>query len=165
MEVEVKVLEVERDIIEKKLEQIGAVQISSNEVHTVYFSNGGDEIRVRETEGKVVICSKRVVDNSEAKVREETEMEAPSLENAQQLLMAMGFTPTDETSKYRIVYEKEGIKFMLDKYQKRYDYIPLLLEIEGDNVNSVYSALSELGYSKEDAKPWTREQLFTHYKR
>lgn len=165
MEVEVKVLEVNREILERKLEQIGAAKISSGEIHTVYFRNGGESVRVREEDGKVVICSKRKMESSEAKVREETEMEAPSLANAERLLLAMGFTPFDEAYKFRIVYKKDGVFFMLDKYQKRYDYIPLVLEIESDNVNAVYGALAELGFSKEDAKPWTRKQLFDHYKR
>ena len=164
MEVEVKILEVDREIIERKLEQLGAIKVSSGEVHSLYFSHGGDEIRVREEDGKVMICTKRKVVNDEAKVREETEMEAPSMKNAEQLLTAIGFTLVDETYKYRVVYEKDGIRYVLDKYRKRYE-LPLFLEIEGNSVNEVYGALSELGYSKEDARPWSRKELFAHYKK
>jgi hypothetical protein len=65
--------------------------------------------------------------------------------------------------KHRVSYTLEGARFDFDHYSGNYGFIPEFLEIEAENIDSIYKYAVLLGFKEKDCLPWSTTELIGHY--
>ena len=169
-ETEIKILDIDRKKLERKLSSLGAKKIFDDEIHALYYDNSDSSIRrqrgtfrLRREGGISVLTFKAHIDNSAAKVREETDVTVSDFDAMRSILRSIGFSPWVEMKKHRTTYALPGLHFEFDKYTGEFGFIPEFLEIEGQDVEAVYESAAALGFSKEDCRPWDAIQVAEYY--
>ncbi len=170
-EIEVKILEVDGEEIEKRLLELGAKKTLDGEIDAVFFDtpdfrlkNEKSILRLRTYGSKVFLTYKKAVSNKNVKVRDEYETEVSDFETTQNILKRIGLVPRDVegvTRKHRVSYQLEKTHFELDKYDD--EKIPLLLEIEAPEEETVYEYAKKLGFEKKNCNAWTASKVIKHY--
>lgn len=161
-EIEVKILEVDFDKISDRLVEMGAKKVFDDEICSIMLDDDKDNIKKRKetlrirTEGKKnVLTFKTHIKNKDAKVKEETELEFSDFENMKKIFERLGYTQKVRHRKDRISYKIDNVKFEFDKYKDELDHIPRFLEIEGPDIDTIYTWADKLGFKKEDCKKWS----------
>ena len=169
-ETEIKILGIDRKKLEEKLLSLGAERIFDGEIHALYYDSAGGSVRARKgafrlrREGtKSVLTFKSHIDDSDAKIREETEVTVSDFDAMTSILKSVGFYPWLEMKKHRTTYELRGLHFEFDKYTDEFGHVPEFLEIEGPDAGAVYGGAAELGFSKEDCRPWDALEVAEYY--
>lgn len=143
-EIEVKVLGIDKKIIEERLEKLGAKLISKEyQINTLYDSDekiverlGGGYLRIRETknlitgETEVFFTLKKNISNKKA--RENIEIETKITEKAalNSILEHLNIKVVHEGTKERTSYIYEDIRFDIDTWDKStYPYPYLEIEV------------------------------------
>ncbi|MDH4230533.1 MAG: class IV adenylate cyclase [Nitrospirota bacterium] len=169
-EIEIKILGINRTSVEEKLISLGARKVFDDEIHALYYDyrdkalrNSGCTLRLRREGSKSVLSLKKDVENREAKVREEHEIEVSDFGEMTYLLETIGLNPWLEMKKRRTSYELKGVHFEIDVYHDAYNFIPQFLEIEGHDIETIYACAELLGFSKSDCKPWDILQVASYY--
>ena len=170
-EVEVKIIGIDRHTVEAKLRSLGASKTFEGEEDTVFFdfpdnsiTSGKNLLRLRKEGDKTVLTFKKFVGNERAKVRDEYELLVSSFETMRRILESIGLLTIQRMEKRRTSYAlKSGVKVDLDKYTGEFSHIPDLMEIEGEDTNTVSSHIKLLGFNPEDGKAWTTFDLIDHY--
>jgi predicted adenylyl cyclase CyaB len=169
-EVEIKVLDIDRADIEKKIIALGAKKSFDGEIRAIYYDSSdhfvrktGGTFRLRKEGATAVLTYKDDVADPDAKVREEKEVIVSDFDVMQGILASAGFSVWLEMRKNRTTYELGGLHLEFDRYLDAYDYIPEFLEIEGTDVGEVYRCAEMLGFRKEDCRPWDAVQVARHY--
>ena len=126
-----------------------------------YHNNDSKWIRVRETNGKTTIAVKHILapNSTHLQQMKETEIEVPSIEEANNLLEALGFS-------YKSYQEKKRITYLLDKHEIDIDTwpgIPTYFEVEGNSLEDLEELLLKLGYSMEDTVSCTADKVYERY--
>lgn len=170
-EIEVKILEVNGKEIEKKLLELGAKKTFDGEIDAAFFDtpdfrlkNEKSILRLRTYGSKTFLTYKKAVPNENVKVRDEYEIEVSDFETTKNILKGIGLAPRDvkgATKKHRVSYQLEKTHFELDKYDD--EKIPLLLEIEAQDEETVYKYAAKLGFEKKDCNAWTAGEVIKHY--
>lgn len=170
-EIEVKILEVDRERLEDKLKSMGARKVFDGEISALYFDfedksirKANDIMRLRKAGNKTFLTFKGFLHNKGAKVREELEVEVADFEIAKRILESLGMHTYKSISKHRISYALENVHFEFDKYTGEYSSIPEFLEIEANDEETIYKFAAMLGFKREDCKPWGGDDLVNHYK-
>ena len=172
-EVEVKVVDIDRAMVEAKLNTLGASKIFDGIEESVFFDfpgnplgNAQNLLRLRKEGERTVLTFKKYVESGAAKVRDEYEVSVSEFESMQSILELLGLIPYQQMVKHRTSYLlKSGARVDLDKYAGKLSYIPDLMEIEAKDAETVQSHLKLFGFQPEDAKPWTTFELIDHYSR
>jgi predicted adenylyl cyclase CyaB len=169
-EIEIKILGIDREKVEKSLISLGAEKTFDDMIHAVYYDDRRRSIRakrgtlrLRKEGGRAVFTFKTHVEDRKAKVREEKEVSVSDYAAMQSILESLGFMPWLEMIKQRTTYEIEGVHFEFDKYLGEYDYIPEFLEIEADDIDTVLKYAEVLGFTKQDCKPWDALEVARYY--
>lgn len=170
-ETEIKILEIDRNRLEKKLTEIGARRIFDGDIFAVYYDDRQNSIkknkntlRLRKEGDKAVLTFKSYVENAEAKVRGEKEVSVSDFDTMKAIIESAGFVPWLEMRKHRITYEASGVCFDIDKYLDEYNYIPEFLEIEAGDSETVFKYAEILGFNRDDCKPWDAVELAEFYR-
>ncbi len=170
-EIEIKILDIDRKKVEENLVSLGAKKVFDGEIHALYYdSQGGslrekkDTLRLRREGDRCVLTYKGYIQNSDAKVREEKEVEVSDFDKMRTILELSGFSVWLEMKKHRTSYEYEGAHFELDKYHGAYEYIPDFIEIEGRDIGVIYKYAELIGFRKEDCRPWDSLQVAEYYR-
>ena len=126
-----------------------------------YHNNSKKWIRVRQTNDKTTIAIKHILANNGTSLQQmlETEIEVPSIKEANNLLEALGYA-------YKSYQEKERITYILDGYELDIDTwpgIPTYVEIEGSSEEDLEIILNKLGYSMKDTVSCTADQIYEKY--
>ena len=126
-----------------------------------YHNNSKKWIRVRQTNDKTTIAVKHILANNGTSLQQmlETEIEVPSIKEANNLLEALGYA-------YKSYQEKERITYILDGYELDIDTwpgIPTYVEIEGSSEEDLEIILNKLGYSMKDTVSCTADQIYEKY--
>ena len=169
-EVEIKILDIDRADIEKKLIALGAKKTFDGELRAIYYDSAdhfiektGGTFRLRKEGERAVLTYKHHVSDHDAKVREEREVVVSDFDAMRGILESAGFSPWLEMRKTRTTYELGRLHLEFDRYLDAYDYIPEFLEIEGTDVAEVYRCAGMLGFRKEDCRPWDAVQVAEYY--
>jgi predicted adenylyl cyclase CyaB len=170
-EVEVKIIEIDRERVEAKLKFLGASKIFEGDEETVFFdfpgnpmATTGDLLRLRKVGEKTVLTFKKFVKSGSAKVRDEYEVVVQGFEPMRLILESLGLLAIQRMNKHRSSYAlKSGVRVDLDKYTGEFSHIPELMEIEGGDIATVRSHVKLLGFQPEDCKTWTTFELVDHY--
>jgi predicted adenylyl cyclase CyaB len=169
-EIEIKVLDINREKTEERLIALGAVKIFDNEIHALYFDNADKVIRknrgtfrLRREGDLSVLTYKTHVENIRAKVREENNVTVSDFDTMKAIIESLGFLPWIEMKKHRTTYTLDGLHFEFDKYGDAFAYIPEFLEIEGTDIEKVYTYAEMLGFRKQDCRTWDAVEVAEYY--
>lgn len=169
-EIEVKILAIDRKIVEKKLLSLGAKKTFDGEIYGLFYDYADGSIRkakgtmrLRKVGDKAFLTYKKFLENKRAKIRREYETEVSDFESARLILESLGLAPWMEMRKHRATYELPGVHFELDKHTDQYSYVPEFLEIEAKDLDTLYRYAGALGYKKEDCRPWTIVEMAKYY--
>ena len=170
-EVEVKIIEIDRAMVEARLESLEAGRIFEGDVDTVFFDFPGKSIaaannllRLRKKGDKTELTFKKFVENENAKVREEYEVLVSDFEKMYFILESVGLVPIQRMKKHRTSYAlKDSVRVDLDRYTGEFSHIPDLMEIEAEDTVTLQSHIRLLGFKPEDGKAWTTFDLVDYY--
>jgi adenylate cyclase, class 2 len=170
-EVEVKIVEIDREKVEARLRSLGATRTFDGDQVTVFFDFHGNPIaaaknllRLRKTGDKTHLTFKKFIETESAKVRDEYEVVVSDFESMRLILESLGLSPTKRMEKHRTSYKlKSGVEVDLDKYAGEYSYIPDLLEIEGEDAETVRLHAKLLGFQPGECKSWTTFDVINYY--
>ncbi len=180
-EIEVKILEIDVTETIRKIEEFGGVKTYEGEVITTYYDSReklhkqGRVLRLRRKDGSTEITLKQktphtTLGTSESylrqvtspdiyKVMEEVETTVGDYKTMDTILRGIGFKPCRELTKRRTSYSIGEVHFDIDTYNE----FPTFLEIEAKTGDLVKEWVLKLGYTMNDAKPWTTSDVFKHY--
>ena len=171
VEIEVKILEIDRMVIERRLMGLGAKKVFDGQIHALYFDlpdrrlrTSGLTLRLRREGPKAVLTLKTDMRNAEAKERAERETDVGDFRIMRGILETLGYSAWLEMKKHRTSYELPDGHVEIDRYQDEFGYIPEFVEIEGRDMRSVHAIAAALGFTKDDCKPWDALQLAAHYR-
>ena len=133
-EIEVKILEVNRTTLERKLAELGAKKVFDGNIQTFFFDfkegtiiNKKNVLRLRKEQDKIELTYKKVQVTPTAKTAQEYSVEVSSLDLGS------------------------------------FVYIPEFLEIEAKSTDLIYKYAKILGFNSKDCLPWSTEDLIHHY--
>ena len=126
-----------------------------------FHNNPKKWIRVRQTNDKTTIAVKHILADNGTGIQQmlETEIEVPSIKEANCLLEALGYS-------YKSYQEKERITYVLDEYELDIDTwpgIPTYVEVEGKSEDDLNNILNKLGYSMKDTVSCTADDIYRKY--
>jgi len=169
-ETEVKILNVDKKEIMKKLSQFGAEQIFNDEITTRFFdfedgriTKAKNVLRLREEGKRSLLTFKKIIRKQSAKEAEEYEVEISDLQTLKKILESLGLSETRNIQKHRTSYKLDQIRFDIDTHENELSHVPSYLEIEAENVELIYKYAELLGYSAKDCLPWSTEDVINYY--
>jgi len=170
-EIEIKIIEIDRKRVQDDLATLGATKTFDGDVETWFFDFHGDTImrardllRLRRVGDKTDLTFKKFVESRSAKVRNEYEVSISDFETMSLILESLGLVSTLRMKKHRTSYRlKSGLEVDIDKYTGEYSHIPELLEIEGEDAETIYLHAKLLGFQPEECRPWTTFDLIDYY--
>lgn len=126
-----------------------------------FHNNSKKWIRVRQTNNITTIAVKHILAPDETNIQQmlETEIEVPSIKDANNLLEALGFSHKSYQEKQRITYILDNHEIDIDTWPG----IPTYIEIEGESEKDLDEFLSKLGYSIKDTVSCTADDIYEKY--
>ena len=169
-ETEVKILEVDREKIERTLAGLGAKKIFDGDIQTLFldFKDGRivkakDVLRLRKETGAAELTYKKVRFTEAVKNAQEYTVEVSNMETMRLILENLGLSVTESMYKHRVSYTLDGTRFDIDRYLGDYEFIPEFMEIEAENADVIHKYASLLGFEAKDCLPWSTRQLIEYY--
>ena len=145
-EYEIRVLEIEKESIVKKLESLGAIQKGEyNQKRYVYDLKPIQKdkwIRLR-TNGIETTLTYKDIESNTIGGTKEVEFKVDSFEVANEFLNKIGFMPRNYQENKRIQYTLDNVEIDIDTWPM----IPTYLEIEGNSEEEVNNMVKKLGLS------------------
>ena len=142
-EFEIRILEINIEDIEKKLESMGAIKKGEyNQKRYVYDLKpveNGKWIRLRTNGKKTTLAFKDVVSDTIDGTKE-VEFEVSSINDAKEFMKKIGFEYRSFQENTRIQYELDGVEIDIDTWPM----IPTYMEIEGKTEKQVYDMINKL---------------------
>lgn len=148
-EIEERVLEIDKDKVIAKLEELGAKKIGDwhqkRYVYDFIPKRENEWIRLR-TNGKETTLTYKNIESKDISGTKELEIVVSDFEETNQLLRIMGYTPRSFQENLRTRYYLDHIEIDIDTWS----LIPTYLEIEGNSEEDVkrVEKLLELNESK-----------------
>ncbi len=164
-EIEVKILEIDIKETIRKIEELGGVKTYQGEVITTYYDSRhklhkqGRVLRLRRKDDKIELTFKEKISDDQFKSMNEFETIVGDYKTMDTILRGIGFKPCRELTKRRTSYSIGEVHFDIDTYNE----FPTFLEIEAKTGDLVKEWVLKLGYTMNDAKPWTTSDVFKHY--
>ena len=167
-EIEVKVLDINKELIEDRLAKLGAKKVFEGIVNSwVYdfpdkrIKNAKNHLRIRQEGDHSFITFKSGISQDQAKIMEELEINISDTDMMKNVFEKIGLEMKGEFQKQRISYKLDGAKVELDKNPD----IPWYLEIEGQSIKHIRSIGEALSIERSQLKPWSTGQVYQHYKK
>ena len=161
-EYEVRILEIDVDSINKKLNELGATfewdRIQKRYVYDFIPKVDSKWIRLRTNGIKTTLTIKDLV-TSKIDGTRELEIEVDDFVNTNKILEELGYTPRNYQENRRIQYKLDGVEIDIDSWPM----IPTYLEIEGSSEDEVYKIVEKLGYKLEDTTTRDVEGIYNDY--
>ncbi len=171
-EIEIKVLEINKKELEKKLQKIGAQKIFSNKKIIQENYNNKElkkkkaSLRIRQL-GKEIYITYKEFKDTKYNVKECKEIEfqvSSDFRTIQNLFKLLGLTCYQKIEKQRTSYTLGNITFDIDTITKPVK-IPTYFEIEAKDHKTIEKTLQLLGIPKGKVKAWGTKQLLDYYKK
>lgn len=163
-EVEVKIRNIDKEEIIRKIEKLGGEKIFTGRVIDYRFdtpdrdlSRQGKALRIRQ-KGKYIYLNlkgkKKSIDNITG--RDEIGVKLSNFKTMHKILNELGYIKIFELNKYRTEYRFQNITFDIDEYLG----MPAILEIESDSYQEVEKYIEELEIQEKDiGRVYIREIL------
>lgn len=160
LEIEVKILEINKEEIISKLENLWALKTFSWDIENDFFYNAEwKRVRLRKMWGKNFITYKVKKENVLAKSNHEYELEFFDYETMFTILENIWFKHYWNSNKKRISYHVENIAFDIDDFPG----IPTFIEVEAQTTENVIKWVELLWYTMEDTKTFWEKELKEYY--
>lgn len=170
-EIEVKILEINKNELERKLLSMGAKKVFDDIIEAHFFDFKDKSIkkargsfRLRKYGSEAVITFKKFVPAKNVKARDEFEVRVSDFDTAKRILDCLGLKEWGYVKKKRVSYALPSAHFEFDKYIGRLSFVPYFLEIEAKNSEILYHYAKLLGFEKRDCRPWNTSQIIDYYK-
>ena len=123
-----------------------------------FHNNPKKWIRLRKTNKKTTLTIKHILADNDTSIQQmmETEMEVPSIKEANDFLRALGYSHKCYQEKKRISYILNNHKIDIDTWPG----LPTYMEIEGESEEDLNSILNLLGYSMKDTVSCTVDEVY-----
>ena len=171
-ETEVKVIEIDRGAVVRKLELLGGEVVFDGMMHAVFLDHpdgsivgNGNLLRLRSAGERTVMTFKGFVSRTGVKVMEEVESEVSDMGAALAVLQAIGLVVIRDMEKHRTSYRLGKAHVDIDRYVGKHAHIPEFLEIEAEDLEEITAIARKLGFSPERLLPWSTKDLLDHYAR
>jgi len=170
-EIEIKIIEINKKEIEKKLKKIGAKKVFEGVLEGYAFDFPDERIkkaknllRLRKVGEKSYLTYKENKNKTcKAKICEETEFEIMDFEKMIKVLNLLGLGAKGTISKHRTTYSIGKTHFEIEEPIKTQSFIPPFLEIEAPSVKVAYKYAKELGFGEKSCLNWTGWDIARYY--
>jgi adenylate cyclase class 2 len=180
-EIEVKVLNIDRETVREKLQALGAVyegrEFQQNRMYDypdrrLYLQEDGSYIRIRQIRSLdpehagqpnpalQILTLKKTLSRDKYKIAQETETAVADPEAMEQFLLQLGFVRVRIDEKIRESWVWNSIRFELDEWAG----LPPYLEVEAPDEAAVSEGLAQLGYTLEQATSMNLNEVLALYK-
>ena len=160
-EIEVKVIEVNKEEMIEKLINLGAKKVFEGTLSGNWYKNTKNVLlRLRKEGPKTFLTMKKKISKDKAKVMEELETEVKEFEIMHEIL-ANFFEFNAMPKKQRIKYKLKDTSFDFDEYEG----IPVFMEIEAGSIEKIEEYIRKLNIDQSNVKNWTGKELLEHYKK
>lgn len=161
-EFEVRILEIDKDQILKKLEELNAKfewdHIQKRYVYDFIPKIDKKWIRLRTNGEKSTLTIKNLV-SSNIDGTQELEVTVDNFDRTNLILKELGYVPKGYQENRRIQYSLNGVEIDIDSWPM----IPTYLEIEGKSEEAVWFALDLLGISRDSVTTRDVEGIYLDY--
>jgi adenylate cyclase class IV len=183
LEKEIKILNINVEKIQEKLEKLWAEKTFEWYIHDIYYDFHNEEtselkmeinkrlFRVRKKWDIHMYTIKRKRNKKNEwwekllKIADEWENDITDVESFKKVLEKYGMKEIREKKKYRISYSYWKLEFDIDNYYlwDEKNLIPPLLEIEASTYEEINEWIEKLGLEKKRKEKWWSRRLFKHY--
>lgn len=171
-EIEVKVLEVNREeVVAKLLERGAKLILDSDLIDTIFdtpdlaLDTRGELLRIRQEDNESILTFKAAPTKiARIKSSKETELIISDSAAFQSILESLNMKPVRTLNKHRTSYRLDNVRFDFDKLLGENDFVPEYLEVETDNQDVLLATLSDLGFTKDDYRAWGTRKLIRKYR-
>jgi len=171
-EIEVMILNIDKDAVEARLRELNASKIFSGALESFYFDFPGRQlkkeksmiIRLRNQAGSYLFAVKKQRPSVHARECDEQEFAITDPEIIFKLMETLGMEQWLVLQKTRISYRLGDCQVDIDDYHGDYTHIPVFLEIEGPSVHAIHAAAAKLGFTPEECRPYGFLELDNHFK-
>lgn len=143
IEYEARVLEINKEELEKKLNDLGAKKVADfnyrRRVYNFSPATDGKWIRLRTYGSKTTLTIKEIK-NNKIDGTEETEIEVSNFEDTNTILNKLGYVSHTYQENKRTRYLLDGVEIDIDTWP----YIPTYVEIEGKSTEDVENMIKRL---------------------
>lgn len=143
IEYEARVLEINKEELEKKLNDLGAKKVADfnyrRRVYNFSPATDGKWIRLR-TDGSKTTLTIKEIKNNKIDGTEETEIEVSNFEDTNTILNKLGYVSHTYQENKRTRYLLDGVEIDIDTWP----YIPTYVEIEGKSIEDVENMINRL---------------------
>ena len=167
-ETEAKILEVNKEEVSKRIEELGGKKVFEGQIITYAFDtesdslkNSGMLLRIRNENGRFVLGLKKILEETSVKTMEEYEVEIEDFETAKKLLESLSYKLKQVIEKHRISFKLENCRIDIDIIKG----LPTYLEIEAPTEKEIIKCAELLGFKKTELKNWTIFDILEYYKR
>lgn len=136
------------------------------EIVKQYGINPNKWVRLRNTNGKVTITIKHILNpdiqaNSDSQIQKvmETEMEVPSIEDANNILEQLGFAFRNYQEKNRVTYDFNGVEVDIDSWP----LIPTYVEVENDSEDVINDTIKQLELQEHEIVSCNTADVYKKY--
>ncbi len=172
-EIEIKIIDIKRPELLKKLTELGAEKHFDGELYATFWDTDDSfmrhekqSLRLRK-EGNVTRLTFKTpttMPHERVKIMKELEVTVSDYETMEQMLFYLNYCRTRIVRKTREEYVLEGVKIMFDQYLDELCYIPLFMEIEAPDIESLHKVVALLGYGERDCLNWSMYELMDHFR-
>lgn len=166
-EIEIKILEINKIDLIKKLNLLNAQKIFEGEMISIFFSKKDfkNTLRLRSMNNKHFLTLKKDISKKMIKIRDEFEVEIKNFNNMKKIIENLGFYENLKVIKKRTSFIYNKTRIEIDEYKNDLNYIPTFIEIEGKNKKDIINTVKKLGYDENQIKPWTMNDLKRYYQK
>lgn len=161
-EYEIRVLEIDKEKLIKKLKELGAEFKGDNEqkryVYDIIPKEDGKWIRLRTNGGKTTLTYKNIIKTTIDGTKE-LEVEVSDFEKTNELLENMGIKSRGYQENKRTQYVLNGVEIDIDSWPM----IPTYVEIEGKNEEEVMTTLKLLDLQKDKITTLDVDSVYKKY--
>lgn len=161
-EYEVRILNINKKDMIKKLEKLGATfqghYLQQRYVYDFHPAVKGKWIRLRTNGKKKTLTIKNIL-NKNIDGTKELEIEVSDFENMNIILNELGYNHRSFQENRRCQYLLDGVEIDIDSWP----LIPDYMEIEGKNEKEIYEMIEKLGYEKEECITTDVDGIYKDY--
>lgn len=166
MEIEVKVIEINKEEIIKKLKLLNAEKIGEYEIESVFFDDVNNSfskkknlIRLRKKNDLAFFTFKEKEKKSFARMAEEIEFSVGDFEKAKLFMEKLWFVSREVQKKHRTTFKLKNSLIEIDEYKD----IPAFLEIESPSEEEIKEIIELLKIDASKVRTWNGFDLFKYY--
>lgn len=173
LEKEIKILEIDKELLVKNLEEIWAEKIFDWVIHDIYYDFVDWEKRKLEENKRIfrirkkweihiyTIKRKRILEWEKEwlTMNDEYETQITNVESFMRVLEKYWMQKVREKVKHRISYKMHDAEFDIDKYEE----IPYFLEIEASSQKVIKDYIEKLWLIENKTLIWWSRKLFKFY--